>query len=222
MYNCLKLENLNANVMTIISQVLIDKNDPAFENPTKPVGPFYTEKQAKRLQRERKYVIKAVNLNNKKPYRRVVPCPDPLMIVEGEQIKRLVDEGMVVIACGGGGIPVTQDGQGRLHGVEAVIDKDMSAEKLAEAVSADILIILTDVSNVYLNFATDNKKALDVIKISDAKRYIYEGHFLQGSMRQKVEACIRFLEFGGEKAIIAHLFDALVALEGRAGTHFIR
>ena len=218
--NYLKKEKLNIPVATIITQVLVDKNDPDFNNPSKPVGPFYTRKEAEKLIEEKGYIIKKVK-PGRKAYRRVVPSPNPIGIVEKDVIKMLVEAGFIVIASGGGGIPVI-DQNGQLRGVEAVIDKDLAGERLAEIVDADIFLILTDVEKVKLNFRKPNEKDLDKLTIAEAEKYLEEGHFLPGSMEPKVKACIRFLKAGGEKAIITSLDKAVEALEGKTGTHFYK
>jgi carbamate kinase len=219
--NSLRAANIRTDVVTIVSQVLVNKNDPAFAQPTKPVGPFYSEALAKRLQEQKGYSVEQVSPGTKQPFRRVVPSPEPIQIIEGNVIKQLVDHGTLVIACGGGGIPIIADRGTDIRGVDAVIDKDLGAEKLAEAVSADTLMILTDVSNVYLHFGTDDQKPLSTITAQQLKYYLREGHFLNGSMRPKVEACIRFLDSGGQRAIIASLAELLPAFEGQAGTQVI-
>ena len=218
--NYLRGEKLSIPVATIITQVLVDKDDPDFNNPSKPVGPFYTRKEAEKLIEEKGYIIKKVK-PGRKAYRRVVPSPDPIGIIEKDVIKMLVDAGFIVIASGGGGIPVI-DQNGQLRGVEAVIDKDLAGERLAEIVDADIFLILTDVEKVKLNFRKPNEKDLDKLTIAEAEKYLEEGHFLPGSMEPKVKACIRFLKAGGEKAIITSLDKAVEALEGKTGTHFYK
>ncbi len=205
-------------VVTIVTQTLVDRNDPAFENPTKYIGPWYEEEEAKKLAKEFGWTVKP---DPRGGWRRVVPSPDPKGHVEIEAVKKLLDEGFIVIASGGGGIPVYTDDKGLLHGVEAVIDKDLAGERLATALRADILLILTDVDKVYLNYGKPDQRPIDVMTVSEAKKYYEEGHFKPGSMGPKVLASIRFIENGGEKAIIAHLYQAYEALKGKAGTHII-
>ena len=209
--NILKEKRLNLDIVTVITQVLVDGEDPKFLSPDKPVGPFCTKELKEKYEKEKGYIIKKVRPNDKNPYRRVLPSPEPLRILEGEVIKKLVESGFIVIASGGGGIPVFLSDTGRIMGVEAVIDKDLAGEKLCESISADIFATLTDVEKVALNYGTKNQKDLDILSPKDAKRYLKEGHFQPGSMKPKVEACIRFLEFGGEKAIITSI-DKLEAL----------
>jgi carbamate kinase len=205
-------------VVTVVTQVLVDKNDPAFQNPTKPIGPFYTKEEALRMKEEKGWhVVEDAG----RGWRRVVPSPDPKAIVEKEAIRILVENHAIVIASGGGGIPVIKE-NGSYRGVEAVIDKDLAGERLAEDVGAQVFLILTDVDRVRLNYRKPNEVALSRMTVSEAKKYLAEGHFAKGSMEPKVKACIRFVEAGGEVAIIASLNQATAALEGRAGTQIVR
>ena len=217
----LRTLNLNKTVVTEVTQVMVDPKDTAFQNPTKPVGPFYSRQEKERCESERGYHITQVLPNGERPFRRVVPSPDPIRILEGRGLKRLVDAGMIVIASGGGGIPVFLSEQGEWQGVEGVIDKDLAGEKLAEAVGADIMMILTDVPKVKLWFGTRKEKSLDRMTAQEAREYLEEGHFLAGSMAPKVEACVRFLEYGGERAIITSLDHAWAALNDHEGTHIV-
>ncbi|MCS7216456.1 MAG: carbamate kinase [Candidatus Bipolaricaulota bacterium] len=205
-------------VVTLVTQVLVDKDDPAFQNPTKPVGPFYTREEALRLKEEKGWQVVE---DAGRGWRRVVPSPDPKAIVEREAIRILVENGAIVIASGGGGIPVVKE-DGAYRGVEAVIDKDLAGERLAEDVGAQVFLILTDVDRVRLNFRKPNEVALERMTVAEAKRYLAEGHFAKGSMEPKVKACVRFVEAGGERAIIASLNQAAAALDGRAGTQIVR
>ncbi len=198
----------------LITQVLVDKNDPAFSRPTKPIGPFYTAEQAEQLRREKGYVIID---DAGRGYRRVVPSPNPISITEKVAIKQLLDARTIVIASGGGGIPVVQQ-DGRLQGIEAVIDKDLAAERLAEDVQAKLFLMLTDVKRVMINYRKSNEKALDHLTVAEAERYLKDGHFAEGSMKPKIEAAIRFIKSGGQRAIISSLEEAFLALEGQAGT----
>ena len=220
-HNTLIDEGVKAEAITVVSRVLVDKNDPAFLNPSKPVGPFYDSSQAEQQRRERGYSIKTVSSRGERPYRRVVPCPYPLAILEKHLIKRLVDAGTVVIACGGGGTPVYQRENGHYHGIEAVVDKDLCAAKLAEEVGAQMLMILTDVPYVSLNFGTPEATALASADVEEMKRHLDQGQFGEGSMRPKVEACMAFLEAGGERAVIASLADLAAAFHGTAGTQIV-
>ena len=205
-------------VATVVTQVVVDKNDPAFQNPTKPVGPFYSKEEAKRLADEKGYHVKE---DAGRGWRRVVPSPDPLEIFEKEAIRQLIAARSIVIASGGGGIPVVKK-DGKLEGVDAVIDKDLAGERLAVDVEAKVFLILTDVDEVKLNYKTPQEKGISKMTVEEAKRYRDEGHFAKGSMEPKVRAAIRFIEAGGEKAIITSLGKAMDALEGKAGTTITR
>jgi carbamate kinase len=216
MDNELKSAGLHLPIVTIITQTLVDKNDPSFKNPTKPIGPFYTAMEASKLRKEKDWTVID---DSGRGFRRVVPSPNPEMIVEGNSIKRLFDEGFIVIASGGGGIPVIQNQEtGSFQGVEAVIDKDHAAAVLATLIGADILLILTDVEKVSLNYGKPNQKDLDTMALETAKKYLAEGHFPPGNMGPKVESAISFVESGGKKAIITSLDLSLEALKGKSGT----
>ncbi len=216
----LRWEGLMTCAATVITQVVVDPNDPAFRDPTKPVGPFYSKSEAEWLHESRGYVLKRVG-NGHRAYRRVVPSPQPSEIVEWKVIRGLMEAGHVVIACGGGGVPVIcEDGQ--LRGVEAVIDKDLASERLASALGAQVLMILTDVERVALRFGTPEQVDLERLSLEEAKRYLAAGEFPPGSMGPKMEAVIRFLENGGERAIITSLDRAQEALGGQAGTEIVR
>ena len=201
-------------IATVVTQVVVDKNDQAFQNPTKPVGPFYSEEEAKKLESEKGYHIKE---DAGRGWRRVVPSPDPIEIFEKEAVRQLVDARSIVIASGGGGIPVLKEGE-KLVGVDAVIDKDLAGERLAVDVEAKIFLVLTDVDQVKLNYKTPQEKGLSHITLEEAKTYLAEGHFAKGSMEPKVRAAIRFIEAGGERAVITSLDKAVAALDGKAGT----
>ncbi len=202
-------------VVTVVTQVEVDRKDPAFHNPTKPIGPFYTEPQKQKLVDDRRDLV--VREDSGRGYRRVVPSPDPKIVVEAEAIKTLVNNGVVVIACGGGGIPVVRSGP-ELSGVDAVIDKDLAAERLATATGAKQLAILTDVQGVFLNYGGKGQQLLSRVKGEELARYARQGHFASGSMGPKVEAVLRFLNNGGESAVIAYLGSLRDAVEGRSGT----
>ncbi len=203
---------------TVVTQVLVDKSDPAFQNPSKPVGPFYTAVEAEELGNRMGWdVVEDAG----RGWRRVVPSPDPVSIVEKEFISILVKNRAIVIASGGGGIPVIKE-NGEYKGVEAVIDKDLAGERLAEDVEAQVLLILTDVPQVKLHFGKPEEQALSTMTVTEAKRYIEEGHFAKGSVEPKVRAAVRFVEAGGERAIISSLGQAGEALDGRAGTQVVR
>lgn len=216
--NELKDARLDRHVVTLITQVMVDRDDPGFRNPTKPVGPFYTRAQKEGYEQRSGHVFKRVKGDH---YRRVVPSPDPLRILEAGAIKHLLDSEAIVIASGGGGVPVILDAQGHLSGVEAVIDKDLAGEKLAESVGADLLMILTDVKKAYLHFGRKNQRSLKTVRLEQVKGYLKEGQFEAGSMEPKIEACVRFIEYGGDKAIITCLDCIEDALSGKEGTHII-
>lgn len=209
-------------IVTVVTQVLVDRDDPDFEDPHKPVGPFYNEEEAKRLRAERGWTIKKVRPDGDRQWRRVVPSPVPLGIVEGKSIKKMVDAGMIVIASGGGGIPVILNKEGKLEGVDAVIDKDRAGGVLAEEVGVDIFLVLTDIDSAKLDYGKPTERPIDRMTSSEAMEYKKEGHFLPGSMGPKVEACVRFVERCGERAIITSLEMAVEALEGEAGTTITR
>jgi carbamate kinase len=218
--NELKDARLDRSVVTLITQVVVDGEDAGFRHPTKPIGPFYTRAQKDRHEKETGGTYRRTPMK-KELYRRVVASPDPLRILEGNMVKDLFDRGMIVIASGGGGVPVILDENGHVSGVEAVIDKDLAGEKLAEAVGADIFMILTDVDRVYLNYGKKNQKGLSTLRMEKARQYLKNHTFPSGSMEPKVAACVRFIEYGGERAVITSLDQASAALEGRAGTHIL-
>lgn len=211
----LEKRNRHLPVVTVITQMVVDEHDPAFESPAKPIGPFYTETEARALEKEKGYVMKE---DAGRGWRRVVASPEPLEIVEIDTIKTLWDS-TITVTCGGGGIPVVRNADGSLRGVAAVIDKDLAAERLAEGMEADILMILTEVEQVCLYFNTPDQKALGRITAAEAKQYVAEGHFAPGSMLPKMQAAIRFAESkAGRKAIITSLYKAEEALADRTGT----
>jgi carbamate kinase len=213
--------NKGKQVVTIITQVIVDKDDPDFKVSTKPVGPYYTEEEAKSLGKENNWFVKQVRPSGNKTWRRVVPSPKPLGIAEGDLIKMMVDAGVLVIASGGGGIPVFETSEGKLKGVDAVIDKDRAGAKLAEIVGSEIYLILTDIEYVLLDFGKSTERKIMKMTVDEAKKFSAEGHFKAGSMGPKVESAISFLERGGERAIITSLINAIDALEGNAGTHIV-
>jgi len=202
-------------VATIITQIIVDQSDPAFKHPSKPIGPFYTKEQRDTLLRDRSDLV--IEEDSGRGYRRFVPSPDPKAVVEDEAIRALVDDETVVIACGGGGIPVIRQGT-HLQGVEAVIDKDLAAERLATSIHAESLVILTDVEGVYLDYGKTDQRLLSNTSPSELETYAQKGYFAKGSMGPKVEAAIRFLRNGGKRAVIASLGDLERAIKGSAGT----
>jgi carbamate kinase len=202
-------------VVALVTQMVVDKNDPGFCAPSKPIGPFYGAEEAQKIAAETGYVMKE---DAGRGWRRVVASPIPERIIEIESIQRLWDS-TIVIACGGGGIPVIETNDGHVEGVAAVIDKDFAAELLAEQVAADTLMILTEVEKVSLNYHKPEQKDLCCITVAEAEKYIAEGHFAPGSMLPKIQAGIKFAaSASGRKAIITSLFKAVDALEGKTGT----
>ena len=211
----LNIRNRNLPVVTLATQMVVEKSDPAFENPTKPIGPFYSEAEAKELEVTKGYTMKE---DAGRGWRRVVASPLPRKIVEIDAIKQLWDS-TIVIACGGGGIPVVENADGTLEGVAAVIDKDFAAELLAEQVDADALMILTEVEKVAINFNKPNQEDLTHLSLADAARYCEEGQFAPGSMLPKVQAAMKFVRANPDKkAIITSLDKAIDAVEGKTGT----
>lgn len=202
-------------VVALVTQVVVDKNDPAFQKPTKPIGPFYTEEAARKLETEKGFSVKE---DAGRGWRRVVASPIPKRIVEISAVEELFDT-TIVITAGGGGIPVIEKEDGTLEGVAAVIDKDLAAERLSEDINADILMILTEVEKVSLNFKKPDQKDLSNITVAEAEKYIEEGHFAPGSMLPKIQAAVMFAKANpGKKAIITSLYKAVDAVEGKAGT----
>jgi carbamate kinase len=211
-------EGIGREAATLITQVLVDINDPDFANPSKPIGPFYSADQIRRLRpAEPKWIIHEVEPGR---FRRIVPSPRPLKILEGTAISCLLEAGVVAIACGGGGIPVAWEG-GRLVGVEAVIDKDLASSLLATHVGAHKLIILTSVERVAIHYGRADQQWLDTISIQQAREYQAAGEFPAGSMGPKIEAAIEFLEHGGEECIITSPECVARALQGEGGTHIV-
>lgn len=213
--HALNLRNRDIPVVTVATQVIVEENDPAFDDPTKPIGPFYTESEARAIVKEKGYIMKE---DSGRGWRRVVASPVPRRIVEIDAVRHLWDSS-IVITCGGGGIPVVEKPDGTIEGTEAVIDKDFAAELLAEQVDADILMILTEVERVSLNFNTPNQKELSALNLADAARYCEEGHFAEGSMLPKVQAAMKFVRANPSKhAVITSLDKAIEALNGESGT----
>jgi carbamate kinase len=213
--DALRNRNRNIPVVTMVTQVVVDPKDPAFQNPSKPIGQFYTEEEAKKISEEKGYVMKE---DAGRGWRRIVPSPQPKKIVEISAVKRLWDT-TIVITAGGGGIPVIENMDGSLTGVAAVIDKDLAAEKLAQDIEADILLILTEVDKVCLNFNKPEQKFLDHMTVPEAIKYMNEGHFAPGSMLPKVLAAVKFARtYPGKKAIITSPYKAVDALDGKEGT----
>lgn len=216
--NRLQKERIKREVVAVITQVIVDKNDPAIKNHSKFIGQFYSKEEAESFARERGWVMKK---DSNRGYRRVVASPVPKEIVEKKTIKSLVEEGVVVIAAGGGGIPVCYNEDGTLQGIEGVIDKDRASAVLARDIQAELLLILTGVEKVFLNFGTLLQKELDRITLAEVKQFLAEGHFPAGSMGPKIEAAISFLESGGKEVIITSIDKAHEAVLGNAGTKII-
>ena len=207
--------NKNTPVVSLVTQMVVEADDPAFQNPSKPIGPFYSREEAETIQREKGYAMKE---DAGRGWRRVVPSPLPRRIVEIGQVRDLWDK-TIVVTCGGGGVPVVETAQGRLEGVAAVIDKDFAAELLAEQVDADVLMILTEVEKVAVNWGKPDQKGLSRMSLEEASRYVEEGHFAPGSMLPKVQAAMKFVRSDpGKKAVITSLDKALDALAGKTGT----
>lgn len=216
LHNELKKRGLQKSSATVVTQVLVNADDPAFQTPTKPIGPFMDEAQAKEREQNDGW---AVMEDAGRGWRRVVASPKPQKIVELEAIRTLVNAGQVVIAVGGGGVPIIEK-DGRYEGVAAVIDKDYASGLLAANLDADTFIISTAVEKVFINFGKPDQKALDNVTLAEAKQYMAEGHFAKGSMAPKVEAVIKFLEAGGKEAIITNPENLGKAVRGEAGTRF--
>lgn len=215
----LKKRGKDFPVLTVVTQMVVDKEDKGFKNPTKPIGPFYTEEEAKELENNKGYSMKE---DAGRGFRRVVASPIPKEIVEIEAIKQLWPTS-IVISCGGGGIPVVKHEDGSLEGVAAVIDKDFAAELLAEEVDADVLMILTEVEKVAVNFNKPDQRDLDELTVEEANKHIADGQFAPGSMLPKVEAAMKFVQSGnGRRAIITSLDKAIDAIEGKTGTVFVK
>ena len=217
--NQLEQLKIKKPIASIITQVLVSKDDPAFKNPSKPIGPFYTEEEAKKLAKTRGITVKE---DAGRGWRKVVPSPMPLSIIESDLIKIAIGNGAVIVAGGGGGIPVYYDQHGRLTGLEAVIDIDFAAEKLAETIDADILLILTAVDNVKVNYKQPDEKALTELTVDDAFKLIAQGQFAAGSMLPKIEAGVSFVSGANKRiCIITSPEKASKAIEGKAGTRII-
>lgn len=213
--NELRRTSIDKEVATLITQVVVDRHDPAFANPTKPVGPFYTKYRAQTLIRGKKW---AMIEDSGRGWRKVVPSPRPIDIIPKWIIRDLVQAGRIVIAAGGGGIPVIINGNGLFQGVEAVIDKDFAASLLAREIKVDLFIILTRTDRVYLNFGTPEQKPIEVMTVEEARRYLEEGQFPPGSMGPKIQAAIEYIENGGQEVLITSANCLKAALIHRSGT----
>jgi carbamate kinase len=218
--NEFRRRGLNKAAVTLVTQVIVDVNDPAFTKPTKPIGSFYSQAQYEKIQTEHPEWVMVSDAG--RGYRRVVPSPVPLEIVEADCIKLLVREGYCLIAVGGGGIPVIQMPDDTLKGVDAVIDKDFASSLLAVQINADLLVISTAVPKVFLNYGKSDEKPLDKVTLAELKQYVLEGHFAPGSMLPKIQAVIGFMESGGKKAIITNPESLEEAVAERTGTHIVQ
>ncbi len=216
--NQLNARGIKRHCAALVTQVVVDENDPGFQKPTKPVGPFYTAEVAERLAREKGWIMKE---DSGRGYRRVVPSPQPLDIVEKDLIKDLVEAGVLTVTVGGGGIPVVRRPDGTIEGVEAVIDKDRASSLVARVLNADIFAILTGVEKVSINYGKPDQKDLDRITVSEAREYMARKQFPAGSMGPKVEAAMAFVEATGRQCIITSLEKVSEALEGKAGTFIV-
>lgn len=211
---------INKKVASVITQVEVSKDDPNFENPTKPVGSFFTLEQAEEMRKEHPDWVFIEDSG--RGYRRVVPSPKPIDIVEKDAIKSLIEAGYVVVAVGGGGIPVVKTGENTYDGIDAVIDKDFATSLLAEQIDAQTLIITTGVPQVCINFGKPNQKALERITVEETKQYVREEHFAKGSMLPKIEASLSFLEKNGSSVIITNPESLKDAITNKAGTHIVK
>ena len=215
LHNEFRLRGINKQAATVVTQTIVDRNDPAFENPTKPIGSFMDEAAAReKMAKEGWTMVEDAG----RGWRRVVPSPIPQTIVEADAIRSLIDHGFVVVAVGGGGIPVMQLENGNLTGVEAVIDKDFGSAILASMINADLFLISTAVEKVAINFNKPDQKWLDTMTVAEARKYLAEGQFAKGSMLPKIEAILKFMDKGGKKALITDPEHIKDALDGKTGT----
>lgn len=216
--NALREKGNQRHVASLLTQVEVDKDDPAFQNPTKFVGPFFTEEEAKKISAELNWKMRE---DSGRGWRHVVPSPKPKHVCDISLVEALVKRGTIVIAGGGGGVPVVRDARGVRTGIPAVIDKDLTSAHIANVLGIEELLILTAVPQVAINFGKPTQKNLEEVSLEEIKAYHKEGHFPPGSMGPKVDAAIRFLEGGGKRAIISHLDHAMPALRGKTGTHIV-
>ncbi|MEK9629467.1 MAG: carbamate kinase [Nitrospinota bacterium] len=216
--NACQKRGLNKKSFAVITQVVVDANDRAFDNPTKPIGVFYSKDDSQKLKEERGWEFAE---NSKGGFRRVVASPIPLEIVETHIFKRIFDQNLIGIGCGGGGIPVIRKPNGELEGVEAVIDKDRTSALLASLIGVEQLVILTNVDGAYLDFNSNQPKLIKNVSAEKMSTYIENGEFSEGDMKPKAEAAVEFIKKGGKKVIIASLDSLIPAMEGESGTHII-
>ncbi|MCL7489511.1 MAG: carbamate kinase [Desulfobulbaceae bacterium] len=205
----LLIQGKNRDIVSLLSYVVVDRDDPAFARPSKPIGPVYTREKAAELS--------FPTAETPKGYRRVVASPRPITIVEKKEIKKLIDQDFIVICCGGGGIPVTREGR-TFHGIDAVVDKDLASARLAREIGVDLFLIATDVDGAYRNFGREDAELLPSLSPAEAQKYLDAGHFGEGSMRPKIEAAIEFVEHGGRKTLITSISAISRAVKGQAGT----
>lgn len=216
--NELHVRGINKSVVNLLTRVEVLKDDPGFKNPSKPVGVFYTKEEAEKIEKEKGWTMME---DSGRGYRRVVPSPKPQKILEADTINQLAENGICVIASGGGGIPVVKCENGTYEGIEAVIDKDLVSCQMAEELKVDKLMILTDVSNVYINFGKPDQKALGETTVKEMEQYIAEGQFGKGSMGPKIEAAVGFVKRTGGVAYICSLYEAVEVLKGNGGTKIV-
>ncbi|MCX6575958.1 MAG: carbamate kinase [Candidatus Aminicenantes bacterium] len=216
--NELRRHSIDKEVITLVTQVVVDRNDPAFDSPTKPVGPFYTRYRAQQLAREKKWTVVE---DAGRGYRKVVPSPKPIDVVPKWIIRDLVQAGRIVVAAGGGGIPVILNNRGLFEGVEAVIDKDYAASLIAREVKVDLFIILTGIEEVYINFGKPDQQEMPVLTVDEAQKYLEEGQFPPGSMGPKIQAAIDYIKAGGKEVLITKASHLKAALLKRSGTRII-
>jgi carbamate kinase len=213
--NIFEEKKIKKSVVVLVTQVVVSENDPAFKNPTKFIGPFFSKEETERLEKEKGWNMKE---DSGRGYRRIVPSPRPIDIVEKDEISDMANRDLVVVACGGGGIPVLRDKKGKLKGVAAVIDKDYAAERLASLIGADSLILITPVDKVSIFYGTSKQKDLGRISLEEVRGYYDEGHFPPGSMGPKVEAAMKFISSGGRRTIITSIEGLDDAIKGKGGT----
>jgi len=216
--NTFTKNNIKKPIIVFITQVVVSKNDPAFNNPTKFIGPFFNKEQSEKLSKEEGWLMRE---DSGRGFRRIVASPKPIDIIEKEEIAEMAHRDFVVIACGGGGIPVIRDEKGCLKGVPAVIDKDFAAENIGSFIGAELLLLITPVDRVAINFGTPEQKNISKMTLEEAEKYFDEGHFAPGSMGPKIEAAINFLRAGGKRTIITSLECIEPAIKGEAGTEIV-
>lgn len=215
--NMLRKSGIDRSVAAVLCRTVVDQHDPRLASPSKPVGPYYAKEEVSRLKGQGWSIAEEAPHG----FRRVVPSPEPIRIVETEVIQRLFDDGVIVIAVGGGGIPVSAEADGTLQGIEAVVDKDLASSQLAVTIGVERILDLTSVEFAKLHFNSPSEEDLQTMTIVDAKKYLAEGHFAPGSMQPKIEAGIYFIEHGGREFIITHTEKALDGFEGLTGTHMV-